>query len=146
VLAAHAAPAGESFSLRRRGGAGGAVRLSALRATPFAVLLPSDGVVETVMSTSLNSFLNIYNTILVARLVLTWFPSAPPALVSPLACAPHPPRLRAPAPTAARRRAACARTRCLAGALLRRGVRARALTPHRAPHPIALAGRWLTRI
>ena len=50
----------------------------------FAVLLPSDGVAEQVLSTSLISFLNIYNTILVARLVLTWFPNPPQAIVSPL--------------------------------------------------------------
>ena len=48
------------------------------------MLLPSDGVAEQVLSTSLISFLNIYNTILVARLVLTWFPNPPQAIVSPL--------------------------------------------------------------
>jgi len=41
--------------------------------------------VETVLSTSVNSFLNAYNAILVARLVLTWFPNPPEAIVYPLA-------------------------------------------------------------
>ena len=72
----------------------------------FAVLLPSDGVAEQVLSTSLISFLNIYNTILVARLVLTWFPNPPQAIVSPLRrVAPRraPPRAAARPPRSPRR-------------------------------------------
>jgi YggT family protein len=37
-----------------------------------------------VVSNGVNSFLSIYNTVLVIRLVLTWFPNTPPAIVSPL--------------------------------------------------------------
>ncbi|CAA6664659.1 unnamed protein product [Spirodela intermedia] len=38
-----------------------------------------------------HNFLNIYNTLLVVRLVLTWFPNAPPAVVAPLStlCDPY---------------------------------------------------------
>ncbi len=67
------------FTLSRAAGAGGvpharlgqgssaAAATAFLRRGPFATLLPSDGVVEQVLSTSVNSFLNIYNTILVVR-------------------------------------------------------------------------------
>ena len=27
---------------------------------------------------------NLYNTVLIGRIILTWFPSAPPAIVQPL--------------------------------------------------------------
>ncbi|CAN8300936.1 unnamed protein product [Cochlearia groenlandica] len=57
----------------------------------FAAVLPGDSVAGMVVANGLINFLNIYNTILVARLVLTWFPSAPPAIVSPLStlCDPY---------------------------------------------------------
>ncbi|KAL8501885.1 hypothetical protein ACS0TY_021121 [Phlomoides rotata] len=44
-----------------------------------------------VVSNGIMNFLNIYNTLLVVRLVLTWFPNAPPAVVSPLStlCDPY---------------------------------------------------------
>jgi hypothetical protein len=83
VLAAHAER--RSFALSRSAGSGaGGARLgrgsgaaaatALLRSGPFATILPSDGVVEQVLSTSVNSFLNIYNTILVVRPArqLTW--------------------------------------------------------------------------
>jgi len=50
----------------------------------FAAVLPGDSVAGLVVANGLINFLNIYNTILVVRLVLTWFPSAPPAIVNPL--------------------------------------------------------------
>lgn len=84
LLAAHAE--GGGFALRSSAPPSGVARLSARRrrVPMFAVLLPSDGVAEQVLSTSLISFLNIYNTILVARLILTWFPNPPQAIVGPL--------------------------------------------------------------
>ncbi|KAL1204254.1 putative YlmG protein 2 [Cardamine amara subsp. amara] len=57
----------------------------------FAAVLPGDSVAGMVVANGLINFLNIYNTILVVRLVLTWFPSAPPAIVNPLStlCDPY---------------------------------------------------------
>ncbi|CAI9784950.1 unnamed protein product [Fraxinus pennsylvanica] len=50
----------------------------------FAAILPGDSVAGIVVTNGILNFLNIYNTLLVVRLVLTWFPNAPPAVVSPL--------------------------------------------------------------
>lgn len=51
----------------------------------FAAVLPGgDSLAGLVVANGISNFLNIYNTLLVARLVLTWFPNAPPAIVSPL--------------------------------------------------------------
>ncbi|KAM7277359.1 hypothetical protein ACFE04_019225 [Oxalis oulophora] len=57
----------------------------------FAAVLPGDSVAGLVVANGLSNFLNLYNTLLVVRLVLTWFPSAPPAIVSPLStiCDPY---------------------------------------------------------
>ncbi|CAI9755753.1 unnamed protein product [Fraxinus pennsylvanica] len=57
----------------------------------FAAILPGDSVAGIVVTNGILNFLNIYNTLLVARLVLTWFPNAPPAVVSPLStlCDPY---------------------------------------------------------
>ncbi|CAA3012405.1 ylmG homolog 2, chloroplastic [Olea europaea subsp. europaea] len=57
----------------------------------FAAILPGDSVAGVVVTNGILSFLNIYNTLLVVRLVLTWFPNAPPAVVSPLStlCDPY---------------------------------------------------------
>ncbi|KAL9687387.1 hypothetical protein QQ045_031788 [Rhodiola kirilowii] len=59
--------------------------------TNFAAILPGDSVAGMVVTNGILNFLNIYNTILVVRLVLTWFPNAPPAIVSPLStlCDPY---------------------------------------------------------
>ena len=43
-------------------------------------------VVGEVFSTGTVNFLNIYNTVLVVRLVSTWFPNAPQSIVQPLRC------------------------------------------------------------
>lgn len=68
---------------------------SSLSAQGFAAVLPGDSVAGLVVANGITNFLNIYNTLLVVRLVLTWFPNAPPAVVSPLryaaAAAPPPP-------------------------------------------------------
>ena len=50
----------------------------------FAAVLPGDSVAGLVVANGLINFLNIYSNVLVVRLVLTWFPTAPPAIVSPL--------------------------------------------------------------
>ncbi|XP_016459721.1 ylmG homolog protein 2, chloroplastic isoform X1 [Nicotiana tabacum] len=57
----------------------------------FAAVLPGDSVAGIVVANGIINFLNIYNSLLVARLVLTWFPNAPPAIVSPLStlCDPY---------------------------------------------------------
>ncbi|KAK9142188.1 hypothetical protein Syun_011588 [Stephania yunnanensis] len=57
----------------------------------FAAILPGDSVAGVVVANGIMNFLNIYNTLLVARLVLTWFPNSPPAIVSPLStlCDPY---------------------------------------------------------
>ncbi|KAL5728602.1 hypothetical protein ACHQM5_001670 [Ranunculus cassubicifolius] len=57
----------------------------------FAAILPGDSVAGIVAANGVYNFLNIYNTIIVVRLVLTWFPNAPPAIVSPLStlCDPY---------------------------------------------------------
>jgi YggT family protein len=57
----------------------------------FAAVLPGDSVAGLVVANGLGNFLNLYNTLLVARLVLTWFPNAPPVIVTPLStiCDPY---------------------------------------------------------
>ncbi|KAJ7958409.1 ylmG-like protein 2, chloroplastic [Quillaja saponaria] len=57
----------------------------------FAAVLPGDSVAGLVVANGISSFLNIYNTLLIVRLVLTWFPNSPPAIVSPLStiCDPY---------------------------------------------------------
>ncbi|KAL0673104.1 hypothetical protein Bca4012_001085 [Brassica carinata] len=57
----------------------------------FAAVLPGDSVAGLVVANGLINFLNIYSNVLVVRLVLTWFPTAPPAIVSPLStlCDPY---------------------------------------------------------
>ncbi|KAL5559542.1 hypothetical protein UlMin_035753 [Ulmus minor] len=56
----------------------------------FALVL-GDSVAGVVVANGVLNFLNIYNTLLVVRLVLTWFPNSPPAIVSPLStiCDPY---------------------------------------------------------
>ncbi|XP_073105296.1 ylmG homolog protein 2, chloroplastic-like [Elaeis guineensis] len=64
---------------------------SMLKAHGFAAILPGDSVAGLVVANGITNFLNIYNTLLVVRLVLTWFPNSPPAIVSPLStlCDPY---------------------------------------------------------
>ncbi|NP_001150770.1 YGGT family protein [Zea mays] len=56
----------------------------------FAAVL-GNSVAGLVVSNGINNFLNLYNTVLVVRLVLTWFPNTPPAIVAPLStiCDPY---------------------------------------------------------
>ncbi|XXG51399.1 hypothetical protein AAC387_Pa02g5181 [Persea americana] len=57
----------------------------------FAAILPGDSVAGVVVANGILNFLNIYNSLLVIRLVLTWFPNSPPAIVAPLStlCDPY---------------------------------------------------------
>ncbi|MCL7051837.1 hypothetical protein MKW94_003624, partial [Papaver nudicaule] len=50
----------------------------------FAAVLPGDSVAGLVAANGVLNFLNIYNTVLVVRLILTWFPNSPPAITNPL--------------------------------------------------------------
>ena len=69
---------GEPLTLRRRVRGRGAAR-SLGRA---GALLPDGGVGGEVFTTSIVSFLNAYNALLVGRLILTWFPNPPQVSVS----------------------------------------------------------------
>lgn len=60
----------------------------------FAAVLPGDsvaGMAGLVVANGVLNFLNIYNALLIGRLVLTWFPQAPPVIVNPLStiCDPY---------------------------------------------------------
>ncbi|XP_004501430.1 ylmG homolog protein 2, chloroplastic [Cicer arietinum] len=57
----------------------------------FAAVLPGDSVAGLVVANGLQNFLSLYNTLIIVRLVLTWFPNAPPAIVTPLStvCDPY---------------------------------------------------------
>ncbi|GFR40065.1 hypothetical protein Agub_g605 [Astrephomene gubernaculifera] len=61
------------------------------RHAPVAAIIPGDSTAELVLTNGLNNFLNLYNTALIIRLVLTWFPNPPAAIVNPLAtvCDPY---------------------------------------------------------
>ncbi|KAH7837517.1 hypothetical protein Vadar_014752 [Vaccinium darrowii] len=65
--------------------------LNGLSKHNFAAILPGDSVAGLVVANGINNFLNIYSNLLVVRLVLTWFPNTPPAIVSPLStvCDPY---------------------------------------------------------
>jgi len=52
---------------------------------PFAAILPGSSPVEAVLTSGLTSFLSLYNAAVVGRLILTWFPNPPQAIVGPLA-------------------------------------------------------------
>ncbi|KAH7523883.1 ylmG homolog protein 2, chloroplastic [Ziziphus jujuba] len=57
----------------------------------FAAVLPGDSMAGIVVANGILNFLNLYNTLLIVRLVLTWFPNSPSAIVSPLStiCDPY---------------------------------------------------------
>ncbi|RXH91494.1 hypothetical protein DVH24_020517, partial [Malus domestica] len=59
-------------------------QVKTLAAHNFAAVLPGDLVVGLVVANGISNFLNLYNTLLVVRLVLAWFPNSPPAIVAPL--------------------------------------------------------------
>lgn len=76
-----------SFQIPRRN----CWKLDMLSNQNFAAILPGDSVAGIVVANGILNFLSIYNTLLVVRLVLTWFPNTPPAVVSPLStiCDPY---------------------------------------------------------
>jgi len=57
----------------------------------LGAMIPGDSAVEVVLTSGLFSTLNIYNTLLIGRLIVTWFPAAPQQIVYPLAtiCDPY---------------------------------------------------------
>jgi YggT family protein len=55
------------------------------RSTPLAAILPGDSIGEAVLTTGLLNFFNLYNSALIVRLVLTWFPNPPDFIQQPLA-------------------------------------------------------------
>lgn len=57
----------------------------------FAAIIPGDSVAETVITTGISSTLSLYQSALIARIILTWFPSAPAAIQNPLStiCDPY---------------------------------------------------------
>ncbi|ERN11271.1 ylmG homolog protein 2, chloroplastic [Amborella trichopoda] len=66
-------------------------KLDSISNNNFAAILPGDSVAGIVVANGISNFLNIYSTVLVVRLVLTWFPNSPPAIVNPLStlCDPY---------------------------------------------------------
>ena len=66
-------------------------RAQPLRHGKFAAMIPGDSAVEVVITSGIFSTLNIYNTLLIGRLILTWFPNPPRQIVYPLAtlCDPY---------------------------------------------------------
>ncbi|GLT25636.1 hypothetical protein SLA2020_007540 [Shorea laevis] len=57
----------------------------------FAAVLPGDSVAGMVVANGILNFLSIYNSLLIVRLVLTWFPNSPSVIVNPLStlCDPY---------------------------------------------------------
>lgn len=62
-----------------------------LSSVPVAAVIPGNSAAEYVLTSGIYNFLSIYNALLVGRILLTWFPSAPPAIVGPLSsiCDPY---------------------------------------------------------
>lgn len=65
--------------------------VTSLSSHNFAAVLPGDSVAGLVVANGVQNFLQIYNTLLIVRLVLTWFPNTPPSIVSPFStiCDPY---------------------------------------------------------
>jgi YggT family protein len=57
----------------------------------FAAIIPGDSVAETVITSGIANTLNLYQSALIVRVILTWFPQAPQAVVNPLStiCDPY---------------------------------------------------------
>ncbi|KAL3155827.1 hypothetical protein ABBQ32_012838 [Trebouxia sp. C0010 RCD-2024] len=57
----------------------------------FASVIPGNSVAEQVITTGLSQFLSLYNTAIIVRLVLTWFPNPPQFIAGPLStlCDPY---------------------------------------------------------
>lgn len=66
-------------------------RLAVSRRGAYASILPGDSIAETVITSGLSNTLNLYQSALIVRLILTWFPQPPAFLVNPLStiCDPY---------------------------------------------------------
>lgn len=66
-------------------------RIEFTRNMAFAAVIPGDSIAEQVLTTGFLNFLNLYNSALIVRLVLTWFPNPPQAIENPLStlCDPY---------------------------------------------------------
>lgn len=80
-----------SLSLSKATPCGDSVFCSPLHRGRFMAMIPGDSVAEQVITSGLFSSLNIYNTLLIGRLILTWFPNPPRQIVVPLStlCDPY---------------------------------------------------------
>ena len=54
-------------------------------AAGFAALIPGNSSAEIVFTSGISSFLSLYNATIIGRLLLSWWPQAPQAIVQPLA-------------------------------------------------------------
>jgi len=87
-----AAPRKKAFRMRRSvSGLPAGVLSSPVARMGMAAMIPGDSAAEMVITSSLYNFLNIYNTLIIVRLVLTWFPNPPQAIAGPLStlCDPY---------------------------------------------------------
>jgi len=50
----------------------------------LAAIIPGDSAAEAVLTTGVLSFINLYNLILVVRVLLTWFPNPPGFIIGPV--------------------------------------------------------------
>ena len=75
---ARSASASQKISLsrgRRMGGGGGAMTIGGNNA-PLAMAIPGYGIAEQVFVGGFGNFLQIYNYVITARILLSWFPQA----------------------------------------------------------------------
>jgi YggT family protein len=59
-------------------------RLRVLANGNFAAVIPGDSVAETVITSGISSTLSLYQSALVVRVLLTWFPNPPAFIAQPL--------------------------------------------------------------
>ncbi|XP_002976887.2 ylmG homolog protein 2, chloroplastic [Selaginella moellendorffii] len=59
-------------------------RSSPLRCQNFAAIIPGDSLAELVVTRGITNFFSLYNTLLIVRIICTWFPDAPRAIVNPI--------------------------------------------------------------
>jgi len=54
------------------------------RGACLAAIIPGDSAAETVLTTGLLNFINLYNFVLIVRVLLTWFPNPPRFIIGPV--------------------------------------------------------------
>ena len=72
--------------VRMRGGykrSGWSKQLGLAVGAPVAAIIPGDSVAEAVIAGGMFNFFNLYNNLLLVRIVLTWFPGLPAPLQGP---------------------------------------------------------------